>query len=236
MYMKIQINKIIKIILDIVAIILICFNLFIELMPNTYMDTKVKVFTYIFPIILFFIEMKFENKKIINEQQKQNNRQTFLKKAFIIYSILLATLLLTDGNYRRLDYGNTNIKLFSKQHFEMYSNFIPFSTIYSFFERSVNDTINNNIVIVNIIGNIIAFSPYGIFIPMIFKEKFSNIKTFLLFMIGIVFIFECIQFITMNGTFDIDDIILNVLGAMIVFKVAKIKEGKYVEKSKIMEK
>ena len=224
MYMKIQINKIIRIILDIVAIVLIVFNLYIDLMPNTYMDTKFKVFTYIFPVILFFIKMKMENKRIIDDEQKQNNRQIFLKKALIIYSILLSALLLADGNYRRLDYGNTNIKLFSKQHFEMYSNFIPFSTIYSFFERSVNGTINNNIVIVNIIGNIIAFSPYGIFIPMIFKEKFSNIKTFLLFMIGIVFIFECIQFITMNGTFDIDDIILNVSGAMIVFGLVKIKK------------
>ena len=222
--MKIQINKIIRIILDIVAIVLIVFNLYIDLMPNTYMDTKFKVFTYIFPVILFFIKMKMENKRIIDDEQKQNNRQIFLKKALIIYSILLSALLLADGNYRRLDYGNTNIKLFSKQHFEMYSNFIPFSTIYSFFERSVNGTINNNIVIVNIIGNIIAFSPYGIFIPMIFKEKFSNIKTFLLFMIGIVFIFECIQFITMNGTFDIDDIILNVSGAMIVFGLVKIKK------------
>ena len=39
----------------------------------------------------------------------------------------------------------------------------------------------------------------------------------------IVFVVECIQFITKSGTFDVDDIILNVLGAVIVYGISKIK-------------
>ena len=45
-------------------------------------------------------------------------------------------------------------------------------------------------------------------------------------MIIIVFIVECIQFITKSGTFDVDDIILNVLGATIMYGITRIKKVK----------
>lgn len=42
-------------------------------------------------------------------------------------------------------------------------------------------------------------------------------------MISIVFAVECVQFITRNGAFDIDDLILNVFGAVVVFGFIKLE-------------
>ena len=129
-----------------------------------------------------------------------------------------------DGSYRKSTFGkNTGITLFSKEHFKYFSNFIPFKTICSFAKRLSEGTINLNIVLTNILGNIIAFSPFGIIIPKISNNKFSDIRKFTLLMIIIVFFVECIQFITFMGTFDVDDFILNVLGAVIMFGFMKIE-------------
>ena len=105
----------------------------------------------------------------------------------------------------------------------MYSNFIPFKTIYGFIQKAITGSINNNIVFNNIIGNIIVFAPFGILVPMLFEKKFSKLKNFTLLMIGVVLAVEYIQFVTKTGSFDVDDLILNVLGAVIVFWGMKIK-------------
>ena len=42
-------------------------------------------------------------------------------------------------------------------------------------------------------------------------------------MIFIVVLIEILQFVTMSGSCDIDDLILNVLGASIVYFIVKIK-------------
>ena len=64
--------------------------------------------------------------------------------------------------------------------------------------------------------------PYGIFLPLIFK-KMKKYYKFLITMIFIVVVIELLQFITMSGACDIDDLILNVLGASIIYFIAKIK-------------
>ena len=71
----------------------------------------------------------------------------------------------------------------------------------------------------------------GFFIPILFKEKIKNIKQFII-MIFITTVFvEILQFITYRGSTDIDDIILNMIGAIIVYILMKTKFAK-----KILEK
>jgi glycopeptide antibiotics resistance protein len=211
-------SKIIKEnLLILISVVIVGFNLVIDIIPNLMLDTKMKLITYIFSMILVFIDMKIKCKKFSNKEQYIKRGLTII---FIIYSILISTLLFVDGNYRRF---GSNVKIFSKEHFEYYSNLIPFRTIYAFLSRIVEGTINLNAVLTNILGNIIVFAPYGILVPIIFKDKFDNVKNFILLMIGTVFIVECIQFITMNGALDIDDLILNVLGAVIMYGLMKVK-------------
>lgn len=215
--MKLKENLII-----IISAIIICCSLIIDIMPNMLMDIETKLIFYLFAMFLVFVDMKVKNKKLVNEIDKEKNRRKYLMVILIIYSILIASLLFLDEGYRTYGWGAT-IKLFSKEHFEMYSNFIPFKTIYDFIQKAITGSINNNIVFNNIIGNIIVFAPFGILVPMLFEKKFSKLKNFTLLMIGVVLAVEYIQFVTKTGSFDVDDLILNVLGAVIVFGGMKIK-------------
>lgn len=216
-------NKLINIIL-ILSIIMIIISVIIDLMPNTFADTTTKLLIYIFAMFIAFINMKVQLRQLNEDSKKEKIRKKFLILILIIYSILLTTLLLFDSNYGRFIFSNRKMQIFSKEHFQLYSNFIPFKTIYTFIERFFNGTINKNIVVTNILGNIIAFAPFGILIPIIFKEKFNNIKNFTLLMIGIILCVEIIQFITLKGTFDVDDLILNLLGTIITYSLIKIKK------------
>lgn len=69
------------------------------------------------------------------------------------------------------------------------------------------------------IGNLVGFIPIGMFIPFLFKAGF--IRFVLTFGICITLI-ELIQMLTLRGSFDINDIILNSLGAIVGFIAAKI--------------
>ncbi|MCI8586988.1 MAG: VanZ family protein [Clostridia bacterium] len=214
-----------KYILLMIAGLLILFSICIDLAPNLILPIKEKLIIYIIAMLLVYIDMKMKNKREENKIEIEKNRKIGITLIFIIYSILLVTLLFFDGNYRRMGFKG-QIKIFSKEHFEFYSNIVPFATITSFFTKYIENNINLSIVVINILGNIIAFAPFGIFLPILYKDKINNIKKFILTMIIIVFIVECIQFITKSGTFDVDDIILNVLGATIMYGITRIKKVK----------
>ena len=65
------------------------------------------------------------------------------------------------------------------------------------------------------------FLPMGIYLPYLFK-KLSNYKSFLVVMLIILFAVEILQFVLKRGAFDIDDLILNLLGAVIGFGLWKL--------------
>lgn len=90
-------------------------------------------------------------------------------------------------------------------------NLVPFQTIrfYLFSGR-----VSPRVAIRNLAGNIIAFVPIGILIPLL-RRNLCLGSTFLfglLLSLGI----ELTQYFTGLGSCDIDDIILNVFGAMAV--------------------
>lgn len=208
-----------------ISIVVILFPLYIDFNPNMMMPIGLKIVLYIFAILLIFIDMKIKIRKEDNEKAKKIIRNRGVSIIFIMYSIFAITTLLLDGNFRRARWEDIN--LFSRQHLEYYVNIIPFATISDYIKRLIQDEISIKIMVSNLAGNILILAPFGLFLPMLFRDKINN-KKFLLVMIGIALIIECIQFITMSGTFDVDDIILNVTGALIVYGIIKIKAIKNV--------
>ncbi|MBU3174121.1 VanZ family protein [Clostridium estertheticum] len=63
-------------------------------------------------------------------------------------------------------------------------------------------------------GNIAAFIPFGIVIPLLYRIRF---RKFITLFISVIFLLEMLQSLTFMGTFDIMDIISNTLGAIIGF-------------------
>mgnify|MGYP002604798842 CR=1 FL=1 len=71
-------------------------------------------------------------------------------------------------------------------------------------------------VFLNIFGNVLAFMPFGFFLPVISRrsKKWYNTVTF-----GFTWslILETLQLISKVGSFDVDDLFLNTLGAAFGF-------------------
>ena len=88
-------------------------------------------------------------------------------------------------------------------------NLLPFQTISMY----IND-LSFGIAFMNIVGNIIPFVPMGFLIPMAFRSQRKLINTMVTCFLLIVSI-ECIQFFAYLGSFDVDDILLN-MGSCLV--------------------
>ncbi len=213
-------RKIINSIIIGISIILIGFVIIFSLLPNTVLNVIVTLGGFAIPIFLIIVTMIVEIKKSKDIQEKDYIRNFWLKILFIIYWLLLITILFLKNEYRMG--GFENINTFSKEHFET-SNIIPFATIIDYISRLFSNNINTSIVIINLATNLLLFAPMGFFIPILFKNRIKNIKQFGIIMVIITIFVEIVQFITYSGSTDIDDIILNTVGAIIVYMLMKTK-------------
>ena len=102
-------------------------------------------------------------------------------------------------------------------------NLIPFKTIL-WFATVGNKTSNQYLLqhaFVNLTGNVVMFVPMGIFLPGIWHHMRSFWKLLLCFA-GMILIVELLQLITLLGSCDIDDLILNVTGVMLGYGLWKL--------------
>lgn len=131
---------------------------------------------------------------------------------FILYLALLIWLLFFGvGRQNRMP-GHMGIG----EYMRLNSNFHPFRTIQNYFHAFSIGTLNPYIFIVNIFGNIFAFAPMGIFLPILFR-RFRRFLPFIGVMLTLLVGVELIQLITFTGSCDIDDVILNLFGAILFF-------------------
>lgn len=86
-------------------------------------------------------------------------------------------------------------------------NLIPFWGIVD-----IIATKSTYLVILNIAGNIILFMPLGFLLPLLW-ERWRSAKATVLLGAGLSFSIEFLQFFTSRGT-DVDDLMLNTLGAL----------------------
>ncbi len=215
-----MIKKVINGIIIVLSIILIGFVIIFSIIPNIVLNVKVTIGGFVIPIFIIIITMIVEIKKSKDIQEKSKIRNFWLKALFIIYCLLLITILFLNNEYRMG--GFQNINTFSKEHFET-SNVIPFATIIEYIIGVISNDINAGIVIINFATNLLLFAPMGFFIPILFQSKIKNIKQFVIMIIILTLIVEILQFITYRGSTDIDDIILNTIGAVIVYLLMKTK-------------
>ncbi len=99
------------------------------------------------------------------------------------------------------------------------TNLIPFKVFYETFNEMFYAG-NVNYFLINFLGNVLLFAPFGVFFPVLWK--FSGAKT-LLFGFGISLFIETAQLFLPRGT-DVDDLILNTLGVALgigIYKTGK---------------
>lgn len=123
---------------------------------------------------------------------------------FTIYVLGIVYFLLLSDIYGRME-GYTDYRY----------NLIPFLEIRRFLRSAFNDgSINYIDVFINLVGNVVAFIPFGALIRWV-----RNCKTGFFIAVLYTFLFslaiELIQFFTKVGVFDVDDLILNTCGGAI---------------------
>lgn len=96
---------------------------------------------------------------------------------------------------------------------------VPLKTVSEMFNSMIDTTFSVNARILaaaNIGGNIAMMVPSGILIPLAFP-RIKSVSLFVGCMLTVIILIELIQLFTTAGSFDIDDILLNLAGAVLGF-------------------
>ena len=127
------------------------------------------------------------------------------KILFWIYLLFLfaVVILKFTGSVQEL-LERMNAEPFGKTY-----NLEPFSTI-----RIQLRYISQGWARFNLLGNTVPFIPFGFLLPMTFRKGCSLGKVLLLGLLFVLFA-ETVQFYTNLGTFDVDDIFLNMAAIFI---------------------
>lgn len=95
-------------------------------------------------------------------------------------------------------------------------NLMPFKEIRRFW--TYRDTLGFWSVVLNLVGNVVAFIPFGIMLPRLFPRCRKFLLT-MLFSFEFSLCVELIQLVGKVGSFDVDDILLNTLGGVLGFLI-----------------
>lgn len=75
-------------------------------------------------------------------------------------------------------------------------------------------TLGTRAVVLNLLGNIVAFLPFGFFLPVMYPKCRSFLYT-VFFSFEFSLLVETIQLVSKVGSFDVDDLLLNTVGGAI---------------------
>lgn len=185
-------------------------NVALELAPDLILAIPVKLFFAAGYILLWTLTCFSGGKRPLG---------TYIFGLFGYYIWVLLNVLFFDAAFGRTS-GAIGL------------NLQPFFTIRNYL-TAYRHGYPASIVAVNLLGNAVAFAPFGFFLPTLWERQrrfFRFVPTIALMVAGV----EVCQVLTRTGSGDIDDFILNVAGAFLVWLVLqpltrylhrKIKEG-----------
>lgn len=131
--------------------------------------------------------------------------------AFAVYLLALLYILFLSRPPR--------IQYSVSEYFLMKMNLLPFKTIVHYI--SIYSYGYASLAIRNIVGNFLLFLPMGAFLPCLFK-KTNKFWKIIIVVTATVLLVEILQGLLRVGTPDIDDLILNLSGAIFGFAIFKI--------------
>ena len=126
-----------------------------------------------------------------------------------LFYVYLAVLLWVLFNRSRYEAGVPYL-----QQVQRYLNLTPFKTI-GLYWRLLTDPVRpvlTRLAVYNLLGNLLLFLPMGILIPGIFP-RFRRFFRLLILAALLISAAEILQVLMLAGSCDIDDLILNLLGA-----------------------
>ena len=130
---------------------------------------------------------------------------------FLIYCFVLVYVLF-------LSRGTRDGFTFT-EYMRRFTNFIPFKTIIEYVQRYIDGY--RNLSVLNLLGNFVLFMPMGVLLPCVIRklDRFWKVN---LTVLGMVVMVEIVQGILRVGSVDIDDVLFNVVGAMIGYGLVRL--------------
>lgn len=154
-----------------------------------------------------------------NTERKPNRENRIISRCvlwgvFAIYCGVLVWMLFLSRSFRR---GYS----FS-EYINAFSNFIPFNTVFHYAKIATLGSLEFiKLSLWNVMGNLVMLLPLGIFIPCLFRG-IDRLWKVVITVTGVVVLIELAQLLFRVGVIDVDDLILNLSGAMIGYSLLKI--------------
>ncbi len=155
--------------------------------------TLQNAFTENFPMIFIFTVVIVTIRLVYLSVHK--HKFVLYKELFMLVFLIYAMLLFYVVTFQDVNYGT--------------NNFIPFKEILRY-------EVGSKLFIKNIIGNIILFIPYGLFVSYVLKTR--KLSPIMIITLVTSFVIEITQ-AKIGRTFDIDDIILNIVGGFLGYLI-----------------
>lgn len=169
-------------------------DLYIELAPRFYVGVPTKLAFAAAFIVLWSI--------VFPPIRQHMGKWLFV--LFIYYVWMLLNLLFFDAAFGR-----------EQVHYGI--NLEPFYTIKNYL-RAYQRGYIPEIALINLLGNVAAFAPMGFFLPSLCRPM-GNLLFYLPTMFVMICGVEVIQVATACGSGDVDDLILNLAGALVCWLV-----------------
>lgn len=150
-------------------------------------------------------------------EKKRRRMKRYLMGLFLYYIWILGNMLFFDPALGRSHSGPPPRLNF----YEADINLQPLKTIRNYLRAYARGNISRGIVAMNLFGNIAAFAPMGFFLPALCRPM-RNFFLFTLGTAGMICAVEVLQIVTRTGSCDIDDLILNLAGALAVWLIVQL--------------
>ena len=208
--------KLVKNIILIISILALSFQIYMDVEPSLGLSIEGRVIIVLIQVLGFISIYWYYRNKVTIEKRKRYFK-LLMWMLFVIYLLNLFYLLFLDGEMGRNLHAIENMDM----NLLFGVNFVPLRTIKLFVKSYYQGYLPLSIITINLIGNILAFMPLAIFLQTLFKSQRKSSVYFItasLLIIGV----EILQVLTMSGSGDIDDYILNVVGSMLIYFIVKL--------------
>ena len=139
----------------------------------------------------------------------------FVVLTFLCYVYITAYLLFLGRPWSGIHDG-----LSFAEFIRLNSNFVPFSEISRKIGEIISGSPTAHIARRNLLGNLFVFAPMGFYLPYLWN-KMTGLRLYAISTAMLALAVEVTQLVTRSGTVDIDDFILNFIGALLGFAVCK---------------
>lgn len=138
--------------------------------------------------------------------------------AFSLYLLSLSVALFV----LRIDFANYAAdRLQYFRNLRLYTNFVPLRTVRLYLRCLKYGYIGTRIPLSNLMGNLLLFAPMAVLLPALFNST-QKFWRYLLLMFAILTAVEALQLVLGCGSCDIDDVILNLGGTVLVYWLCRV--------------